>query len=343
MAGIKLLNLHVDATINLFTKFIYGIILYKRFANYKMKRKFITIGLFIAATIGVLYLLPTKNQEQETIFVNIPLEAVIRTMSDQKKWPAWWSGKIFTDSTYELNGAAILIEKNLLNGFYGKIINGNLSSRVDLRFSAMSEMQTKFDINITHQFSGNIFTKATQYIHLLGNRKLKSRILKDLFSFFSNTKKVYGFEIKTEKIKDPAYIASKKDLDHYPSVDELYHLINQLKKYIDAKNGKIVAEPIMNIFKLNTTTYRLMAAIATDRELPSTDPFYLKNMVLGNVLVTEVIGGQQSTELGGRALEYFIDDHKKTTAAIPFQRLVTDRSSEKDSSKWITKLYYPIY
>jgi hypothetical protein len=28
--------------------------------------------------------------------------------------------------------------------------------------------------------------------------------------------------------------------------------------------------------------------------------------------------------------------------AMPFQLLVTDRSKEKDSTNWITQLYYPV-
>ena len=37
-----------------------------------------------------------------------------------------------------------------------------------------------------------------------------------------------------------------------------------------------------------------------------------------------------------------MDDYHLTSPAISFQSLVTDRQVEKDSLKWITKIYYPI-
>ncbi|TAH07117.1 MAG: hypothetical protein EAZ13_07315 [Sphingobacteriia bacterium] len=309
----------------------------------KMKRKIIVFFLIVLITIGITYLLPSKGEEVESTSVEIPLEAVIRTMSDQKKWTGWWSGKVITDSSYELNGASINIEKNLLNGFNAQIINGNLISKIELQFMPISPLETKFTIHLTHQFSSNVFTKATQYIHLLKTKKIKAQLLNSLSAFFSNTKSVYGFAIETQKITQSSLIATKKDLNHYPSVIELYELIHQLKQYIASQNAKAMDEPIMNVFKLDSSNYRLMAAISTDRDLPSTDTYFLKNMVLGNVLVADIIGGQQAIEAGIRALEYYLQDYKKMCPAIPFQRLVTDRSAEKDSSKWITKLYYPIY
>jgi hypothetical protein len=38
-----------------------------------------------------------------------------------------------------------------------------------------------------------------------------------------------------------------------------------------------------------------------------------------------------------------MQDYGKSVVAIPFQYLVTDRLAEKDSSKWVTKIYQPIY
>ena len=43
-----------------------------------------------------------------------------------------------------------------------------------------------------------------------------------------------------------------------------------------------------------------------------------------------------------KQMEQYVSDHKYVRIAIPFQSLVTDRMNEPDSSKWITKIYYPI-
>ena len=66
-------------------------------------------------------------------------------------------------------------------------------------------------------------------------------------------------------------------------------------------------------------------------------------MVLGNILVGEVKGGLSTILNAEKQLANYVFDYGKASPAIPFQSLVTDRSLEADSSKWITRLNYPIF
>jgi hypothetical protein len=65
-------------------------------------------------------------------------------------------------------------------------------------------------------------------------------------------------------------------------------------------------------------------------------------MVPGKILVAEVKGGEQRVREAAANLQNYVDDYKLKSPAIPFESLVTDRTKETDTSKWITKLYYPI-
>jgi hypothetical protein len=42
-------------------------------------------------------------------------------------------------------------------------------------------------------------------------------------------------------------------------------------------------------------------------------------------------------------MKNYISDYQRTVMAIPFQSLVTDRRKEADTTKWLTKLYFPIF
>jgi hypothetical protein len=59
--------------------------------------------------------------------------------------------------------------------------------------------------------------------------------------------------------------------------------------------------------------------------------------------MAEVKGGLFSVINGEEELTYYLSDYKKNSPAIPFQSLVTNRLLEIDTSKWVTKLYYPIF
>jgi hypothetical protein len=62
----------------------------------------------------------------------------------------------------------------------------------------------------------------------------------------------------------------------------------------------------------------------------------------GNIFVCEVKGGPYSIDKATRQVQYYMSDHQRAAPAIPFQSLITDRRNETDTSKWITKIYYPV-
>jgi hypothetical protein len=100
---------------------------------------------------------------------------------------------------------------------------------------------------------------------------------------------------------------------------------------------------MLNMKQVDSSYYEVMTAIAVDRELPTTNHFAAKFMLKGgNILEAEIKGGPYTIENAFNVLEIYRSDHNYTSPAIPFQLLMTDRVKEPDTTKWITKLYYPI-
>ena len=62
----------------------------------------------------------------------------------------------------------------------------------------------------------------------------------------------------------------------------------------------------------------------------------------GNILITEVKGGSNKINNAYKQIRNYISDYNRIAPAIPFESLVTDRSKEPDSSKWVTRIYYPV-
>ncbi|HCL84759.1 MAG TPA: hypothetical protein DIC22_12330, partial [Chitinophagaceae bacterium] len=69
---------------------------------------------------------------------------------------------------------------------------------------------------------------------------------------------------------------------------------------------------------------------------------FYRRMVPGNFLCAEVKGGPFTVNEAVKQLDFFLQDHNKTQIAIPFQQLITNRLSEPDTSKWITRVYLPV-
>ncbi len=53
-------------------------------------------------------------------------------------------------------------------------------------------------------------------------------------------------------------------------------------------------------------------------------------------------GGRSVSDSAMKKMELFASDHRLFNIALPFLSLITDRTKEKDSSKWVTKIYYPV-
>jgi hypothetical protein len=64
--------------------------------------------------------------------------------------------------------------------------------------------------------------------------------------------------------------------------------------------------------------------------------------VAGKILIGEVRGGDATTKNAFAEMHNYVVDHQMTSPAIPFISLVTDRKQEPDSSKWISRIYYPV-
>ena len=63
----------------------------------------------------------------------------------------------------------------------------------------------------------------------------------------------------------------------------------------------------------------------------------------GNLLEGEISGGFASIRKAFNEYENFIKDYAKTSPAIPYELIITDRTKERDTAKWITRLCYPVF
>ncbi|MGB8192124.1 MAG: GyrI-like domain-containing protein, partial [Chitinophagaceae bacterium] len=121
-----------------------------------------------------------------------------------------------------------------------------------------------------------------------------------------------------------------------------YKLVDQLRIYIANEGARETNNPMLHIRPVNDQQFETMVAIPVDKVLQGNKDIFLRRMIPGNILVTEVKGGRYTIDEGLKTLETYLSDYQKTSPAIPFESLVTDRSKESDTSKWVTRLYYPV-
>jgi hypothetical protein len=100
---------------------------------------------------------------------------------------------------------------------------------------------------------------------------------------------------------------------------------------------------MLNVKRIDSSIYEAQVGMPVDKELPSLDNITSKWMMKGgNILTGEVIGGQKQIDEATKQFEIYIRDYQRSIIAIPFQMLITDRTKQPDSTRWVTYIYYPV-
>jgi hypothetical protein len=308
-----------------------------------MKKIFIWIIVGLAISFCIVQLLPTTKIVSETVDVDCPIDALNRNISNPSNWTKWWPGNKLTDSKYSFLEKEILINKILLNGFEGQTQSRGKQIKINLQALTINSYTSQINVTTQYAFSSNVVTKLMQYVSLLKDKSDFTKFLQQMQAVFSSTEKTYGFNIERQRVPNSSYISVKQSFTHNPTTEEIYSMIEELEKYIALQNSKVLNAPIVNLFTDNNKEYEAMVAIATDRDLPSNNKYFLKNMMLGNIMVAEVKGDRKRIDECIQAMKYYISDYKKSSPAIYFERLITDRLAEKDSTQWVTTINYPIF
>lgn len=189
--------------------------------------------------------------------------------------------------------------------------------------------------NPYRRFSTYLFSRK------LGNDM--NEILKRLSSQYSKMEKVYGIDVKKEEVKDSVLISASININGFPTTPLIYQQIDKLKKFVKSEHGTVTGYPMLNITTGDSINYLVRVALPVDRELTTTkDISYKRMMSKGKILKATVTGGYGSINAAFANMNNYVSDYHFISPAIPFQSLITDRSTVTDSAKWITDIYYPV-
>ncbi len=313
-----------------------------------MKKWFIVAcSLFPLFLISAYFIIPAKMLVTKSITANANQTGVYRFLNNESNWQKWWPGTSSItksgDAELESGGFRFKIGNPLYNGFDISITKDKKIDSSILNIFSLGKDSIKIEWNITINTGTNPFSKINQYFKA---KKLNNRlehVLTALQKYISVVNNIYGIDIRKEKVKIEFLVSTKKTFDHYPTTEDIYEIVGQIKKYTSSKQVKEEDYPMLNIKNPDSIHYEAQVAIPVDRKLTDTDNFSIKRMLkMGDILVAEIRGGKNQIDSAMRQMNIYASDHQYNNIAIPFHSLVTDRMKEADSSKWVTRIYFPV-
>jgi hypothetical protein len=313
-----------------------------------MKKWLAAILIIILVILSAMYFfIPSQIHINSSILIETNPQGLKRVLFS-RDWSNWWpENDKLNDSDslghYSYKGYAYNINGIKISTINIMIRNETVSASTALNIFPVKEHTVQLHWDGVILTSNNPFKRVNVYFQSKKIQKDIDSLMQHMKSVFSKIENVYGFKIHQEAVKDSILVSTNGTTNSYPSTEYVYNLLQQLRDYIKSQSAMETGNPMLNVHTTDSINYLTRVAIPIDKRLPSVKNIEHKWMMGGGkILVAEVRGGPSSINNALRQMENYIHDYGRTVPAIPFQSLVTDRLNLPDTTKWITKIYYPV-
>jgi hypothetical protein len=304
------------------------------------------ITFLLLSLLGVFFLLvygliPSQlNGGQKLTIPNNP-RALMRHLSIQKNWLQWWPEKS-TDFQFHQKGYRV-VDLTISSIFVTIEESGKPALATAINFFPSSLDSTIVEWKIEKKISASPIQRIKDYFAFKALDQEIKTLCGIIGNYYNNSKSTYGFALQRERVRDSSLISTYDSSKGMPSAEKIYNLIQTLRDYAASKQATIIDSPMLNISTADSIYFLTRVAVPTNIPLPDQGKITYKWMLRGgNILTTDVEGGYAIQEKAYQAMNRYIEDHELKSPAIPFYTLLTNRLVEPDSSKWKTRIYYPI-
>jgi hypothetical protein len=309
-----------------------------------MKKWLLVPAFIIVAAFASIYLfIPARLDIVQSTSINCTIPGAYRNMATEEKWKNWWPGSSWHSNSFQFQNGSYVITKKLVNTLEIDIHHNKLSINSTLILLPAGGDSTTIQWTCSYPTALNPITRIQHYRQAINLKSNMAAVLSHFKSFAEKKENIYGISIQETVYKDSFLISTKKYQATYPSVGDIYSLIGDLKKYSTAQQAKQTGIPIMNITPLNPFGYQLMVAFPLNRPIPASGRFFNTRIPLNRFWVTRVHGGDATVKEALQQFQLYVQDYHRTLMALPFQQLITDRSAEPDTTRWVTDIYVPLF
>lgn len=310
-----------------------------------MKKKILFI-LIICIVVIILIIpiifIPAKIKIASIGYITQPLEAINRQVSNKSLFTHF---NINDKNTFVVNNQPFqLLDIHFLGSdFTTSTQYKNIQLNGSVRFIFLKKDSVVLINECSFYKSNNPLVQYIQYFRALQFKKIQDKIVQELATLLSSSEFLYGVKIKHTLVQHDLYLSYNFNHNGIPSTELLYSKIDGLKKYILQQNGVILTPPMVNFSLLTNNRYRVMIAFATNVIIKESTDYKFKKMIKGNLLEAVVIGDNKKIKDAEENLHNYVFEKHLISPAVPYQILITNRIAEKDSTRWVTKLNFPIY
>ena len=323
-----------------------------------MKRIVSIILILVVVFVALVYLLiPSHIQLKSVVPMKCNGSAADRILGDTSTWNRWWpeaSGRPGDENgarrqpgqeeggTLSFRGRGYRINNRLRRSFEIAVAGkGEEIMSTLLVFPGIYPDSCSLIWSFSMECGLNPIDRVKQYQRALALKEDMDTIMGHIRGYLTEDH-IYGISIHEMLPGDSLITETTHLLAGNPSTDYIYAELRKMRSYILAHGGRVTGYPKVSTTKTKDG-YLVRVAQPTDVRMPGSADIQMKELVQGRHMEAEVRGGNATIDEAMEQMNNYISDYQRSVIAVPFLSLVTDRSTEPDSTKWVTRIYYPIF
>jgi len=318
-----------------------------------MKKGLLALGAIgLIALASVYVIIPDQLVVSKIILLHCNVNPADKFLSAAGYWAKWWPA-----SGTHVQGHPDTLHDTFVYGDIRYQLTKRYQRKVDISIQAhgleiasalslfplinldSTLLEWRFDVHS----SLNPWTRLRQYQQAKDIKNNMTGVTDTLRTFLEKMDNTYGIRIQDGGTTDSLLVTTSTTLPNYPGTADIYSLVEKIRLFLISHGAGETGSPMVNITAMPQGRFQIQVALPTNKSIPDQGTFHFRKLINGKYLEAEVQGGPGTVNAGFDAMSQYISDYRRTIMAIPFQSLITDRSREPDSNKWVTKLYYPIY
>jgi hypothetical protein len=303
----------------------------------------VIVAVIIAAFASVYIFIPAQLNIVQITPINCTVNGAYRVLTTDAKWQRWWPGVQSNSNTFHYNNGSFSITQKLRNTLEIYIQQNELLTISTLHLFPIAGDSINLKWECTTSTGFNPIKRIQHYRQAMALKDNMDSLLNHFKTYVEKKDNIYDITFRELTFKDSYLISIKSFQKDYPSVATIYSQFNALKQYSMAHHARQTGKPLMNLTPLSPTGYQLMTALPVDRELPASKQFFNQRIPLNRFWLIRTNGGNASVDYAIHQFQLYVQDYQRSVMALPFQQLITDRSAETDTSRWVTDIYFPLF
>jgi len=303
----------------------------------------ILVGLLLLT--GIYIFIPTKLTVSKNVIIHCSINGANRFLLNEHKWVKWWPGHSldsYDTSTikkkFNHNGYSFTVSHSTYNRISINASKNNIRINTILNIFPLSKDSIITQWQCSFTSSINPIKRIAEYHEARNIKETMTDLLFNLKFFLDKKSNVYGVDINEIISKDSTLVAIKLVTSNYPATQEIYLLVKKLHNYIEYQKAIETNYPMLNVKKTSDNKFETMVAIPVNKKLEGQGQIFPSRFVPWKTMTAVVEGGNWTIKQATQQMQLFIQDYNRTPYAISFESLITDRSLQPDTLKWISKI-----